>query len=347
MGALGRNAGEVLGVFGHAEINDSKLQFQRYPSTVNKENLVAIEDSLKTLWSPQWPAEFGAIDPEKKARGEQIYRQRCAGCHTKIERDVPDRVPGEKMRAVGTDGKLWENLSRTVKTGPLQGRIIRIKDLLTALKKGTSPTDSRLRFGAESPVPIVLSHVVERSILNSYTDEELNAFAKRRQRLINGLQTGYRAVAFIKGIETEEVAAVPYEAIESVNDKQIFKLDTSLSKRAKRQLSELLGTNAEEIETPAAAYKARPLNGIWATAPYLHNGSVPTLADLLKPSSERPKRFHVGSRKFDPIKVGFEDDDSFPVFDTEQDGNRNQGHEFAAGLDESQRQDLLEYLKSL
>jgi hypothetical protein len=53
------------------------------------------------------------------------------------------------------------------------------------------------------------------------------------------------------------------------------------------------------------AYKARPLNGVWATAPYLHNGAVPTLYDLLSPYAERPKSFWLGNRQFDPVKVGY------------------------------------------
>ena len=52
------------------------------------------------------------------------------------------------------------------------------------------------------------------------------------------------------------------------------------------------------------AYKPRPLAGIWATAPFLHNGSVPTMYDLLSPVSERPKTFRVGSREYDPQKLG-------------------------------------------
>jgi hypothetical protein len=52
-------------------------------------------------------------------------------------------------------------------------------------------------------------------------------------------------------------------------------------------------------------YAARPLHGVWAAAPYLHNGSVPTLADLLKPPAERPKTFPLGHRDYDPAKVGF------------------------------------------
>ena len=70
---------------------------------------------------------------------------------------------------------------------------------------------------------------------------------------------------------------------------------------------ENLQLNGLELRKPGAYYKARPLNGIWATAPYLHNGSVPTLDDLLKPPSERPKRFRVGCTEFDPVKVGFVD----------------------------------------
>ena len=52
-------------------------------------------------------------------------------------------------------------------------------------------------------------------------------------------------------------------------------------------------------------YRARPLNGVWATAPYLHNGSVPSLYWMLKPAAERPKQFCMGARDFDPEHVGF------------------------------------------
>ena len=101
-------------------------------------------------------------------------------------------------------------------------------------------------------------------------------------------------------------------------------------------------------------YKGRPLNGIWATAPYLHNGSVPTLYDLLKPAAERPKSFSVGNREFDPDKVGSKTDVkgfyTYRVVDEngkEIPGNSNAGHEYGAKLSEDERGQLLEYLKSL
>jgi hypothetical protein len=121
------------------------------------------------------------------------------------------------------------------------------------------------------------------------------------------------------------------------------------------------------------AYKARPLNGIWATAPYLHNGSVPTLYDLLgmsdiklttadpdRPANAvtRPDEFGVGSRKYDPVKGGYVTDLNDPenkfVFRVKDDtgapipGNYNNGHDYGtATLSEEDRMALVEYMKSL
>jgi len=102
-------------------------------------------------------------------------------------------------------------------------------------------------------------------------------------------------------------------------------------------------------------YKARPLVGIWASPPYLHNGSVPTLWDLL--SATRPAKFAVGSREYDPVKVGFVTTTVAHggEVDTTKKGNSNAGHWFAddgrAGrigpaLSDADRWALIEYLKS-
>lgn len=106
-------------------------------------------------------------------------------------------------------------------------------------------------------------------------------------------------------------------------------------------------------------YKARPLNGIWAVAPYLHNGSVPSLYLLLSPQSDRPKTFWTGSKQYDPEKVGY-DTTQLPgtsLYDTAKPGNANTGHEFKDGprrngvigplLSHDDRMALIEYLKSL
>ncbi|WP_302474543.1 di-heme-cytochrome C peroxidase [Sabulicella glaciei] len=121
---------------------------------------------------------------------------------------------------------------------------------------------------------------------------------------------------------------------------------------------EMNGNRPNEWRAPAA-YRARPLNGIWATAPYLHNGAVPNLYQMLLPAERRDAVFHVGSRQFDPRNVGFVAAESRGTFrfDTSLPGNSNRGHEFRNGplgngtigpeLSDQQRRDIVEYLKTL
>ena len=102
-----------------------------------------------------------------------------------------------------------------------------------------------------------------------------------------------------------------------------------------------------------AAYEARVLYGIWATAPYLHNGSVPNLWELLKPAKERISTFKVGSRIFDPKSVGFVTDQTpytngvFVTDPSNANGNGNGGHEYGTSLTDDERWALIEYLKTL
>ena len=98
------------------------------------------------------------------------------------------------------------------------------------------------------------------------------------------------------------------------------------------------------------AYKARPLDGIWATAPYLHNGSVPTLYDLLLPAAQRPASFALGTRAYDPVKVGYvtiAPENRF-VFAANLEGNGNTGHDYGASkMSDADRWALVEYMKTL
>jgi len=102
------------------------------------------------------------------------------------------------------------------------------------------------------------------------------------------------------------------------------------------------------MKAPKIGYKARSLNGIWTTAPYLHNGSVPTLDNLL--SKERGPGFWISSSNtFDPEKVGLVNQQTEGAFwfDTTKDGNRNIGHTFGTDLKPEQKKALIEYLKTL
>lgn len=100
-------------------------------------------------------------------------------------------------------------------------------------------------------------------------------------------------------------------------------------------------------------YANLPLDGIWLRAPYLHNGSVPTLADLLSPPSDRPRSFYRGNDVYDAERVGFVSDvatnegHAYFYYDTSLPGNGNGGHLYGTDLPEGDKRALIEYLKSI
>lgn len=102
-------------------------------------------------------------------------------------------------------------------------------------------------------------------------------------------------------------------------------------------------------------YANQPLDGLWLRAPYLHNGSVPTLRDLLKPARERPVSFYRGYDVYDPANVGFVSDvpregtRGYFLFDTTLPGNGNFGHEgpaYGTELSPDEKDALIEHLKT-
>jgi hypothetical protein len=114
-----------------------------------------------------------------------------------------------------------------------------------------------------------------------------------------------------------------------------------------------LGAIGTGLDNAAARYEARVMEGIWAAAPYLHNGSVPTLADLLEPASKRPGSFRIGPN-YDIDKVGLATDQSkfdYTLNTTDcsdlHSGNSRCGHEYGTWLKPDEKKALLEYLKIL
>lgn len=95
------------------------------------------------------------------------------------------------------------------------------------------------------------------------------------------------------------------------------------------------------------------LDGVWLRAPYLHNGSVPTLRDLLSPPAQRPTTFYRGNDLYDAAAVGFvsnvaaEGTTRYTLIDTTLQGNGNGGHVYGTDLTEADKSALLEYLKTL
>jgi hypothetical protein len=290
IGALGRNVGEVLGVFGDFEIPDPP-GLTGYRSSVQVQNLRSIEDWLTTLWSPQWPGAFPPIDPAKRELGRALYARHCIQCHALIDRKDPARQVKAVMFGSGTDPRMADNFwNRVGKSGKLEGSYSKYLPFLGD------------KMAAETRGDLMLGNAVIGTIVGS-------PFPAPRDQL-SAIELGARP----------QPSLVTKAAIPELGPK----------------------------------YKARPLNGIWATAPYLHNGSVPSLYHLLKPPSDRPKAFSVGTRQFDPVHVGLRTDVSeFFTFRVTDDtgrtipGNSNAGHEYGTSMSEQERLQLLEYLKSL
>jgi cytochrome c551/c552 len=106
-------------------------------------------------------------------------------------------------------------------------------------------------------------------------------------------------------------------------------------------------------DKPSYAYESRVLEGVWAAAPYLHNGSVPTLAELLKPAAERVSSFKIGPA-YDIVNIGIaaeqtKFDYTLQTTDCSErnSGNSRCGHEYGTALSAEEKKALLEYLKTL
>jgi hypothetical protein len=90
----------------------------------------------------------------------------------------------------------------------------------------------------------------------------------------------------------------------------------------------------------------RGLAGVWARSPYLHNGSIRTMQELLMPPAERAKTFHRGTRVYDTTQLGYVDDGVY-LLDTTTPGNSNTGHDYGTDLSNEQKRELIDYLKTL
>jgi len=146
-------------------------------------------------------------------------------------------------------------------------------------------------------------------------------------------------------------------ALQGVFDKAMDKLHLSEEERVSAHGYRAFHPEPQEPPPSLSAYKANPAEGMWTSPPYLHNGSVPNLYELLSPATERSKTFFIG-RDFDPVKVGVDTSGALGkfLFDTSLFGNSNIGHSFENGtgpgvlgplLTEDERWALVEYMKSI
>ncbi|MEP9349907.1 di-heme-cytochrome C peroxidase [Xanthobacter sp. KR7-225] len=293
---IGRNLGEVLGVFGHANLAGGNVA--AFSSAALLDNLKQLEDWVATLKPPPYPQNLlGPVDPVLAANGAELFKTHCAGCHGGPDyryTAAAETEGGRRWLAVSmvpqevvkTDPKMLVNFAgRMAETGPL------------------APA-----FGGAPRVP---AGGILLLTANAMVENDLRA-----RGITGDARKAYYGWRFAPGSEKPQAgwAAPP-------------------------------------------AYKTGPLAGIWATGPFLHNGSVPTVYDLLAPEEERPKTFYVGATRYDPKKLGFvssEEDLSTAEqarafrFDTTLPGNSNAGHPFPEPrLKPQDRYAIVEYLKIL
>lgn len=370
IGALGRNVGEVVGVFADVKLERFPA-LDGYTSSADVTNLDRLEHLLAQLKPPAWPqAVLGPIDAGKRAAGETLFKDRCARCHAHLSRDdLKTRItvtmtPLKGPDPAGTDVWMACNAyTYQAKTG-----------VLRMTPKKFFPIPPIELFGETAPVAQLLGATAAGVIWNNRDDVIRDILGSLKGGTPQATKSGplAKAKGLARNIKGGLAAKVRSDIAAKIKDISYFDLEPS---------AEALGQPTAEVQSPeltrpvrddakaarfkrcmtdtnpVLAYKGRPLTGIWATAPYLHNGSVPTLYDLLLAPDQRPKTFFLGAREFDPVKVGYvtaqSADNSFE-FKTRDDsgrfidGNSNEGHDYGnAQLTEDDRKALIEYMKGL
>lgn len=340
-GALARNVGQVLGVFGQVSLVSSTLP-PGYASSISLGNLGDLEHSLETLLPPRWDdlaAEgmLPPIDTGRAARGEKIFAETCKGCHGLMDPDRRPPLAGFKTTLIpaaeiGTDPATSVGFAtRRVASGPLTGA-----------KEGFAVGEPLCEEAYASEVLLHVSLGVLAHEAASHARQIGNA-------LLHGFTTRISGwLGFDSSNNTAETTSALGGFTKAVDGGYRKAKQILLSIGSGKVQGTIDPTGCGEKELPAN-YRARPLNGVWATSPFLHNGSVPSLEAMLTPPGERPASFYVGATEFDPVAVGYASGpgEGRVRFDVTVPGNSNQGHDKGTGLDAEARKDLLEYLKTL
>ena len=267
-------------------------------------------------------------------RGKALYDQNCRGCHLPPRDELRTEWAAEKS-------DYWEKDPRT-------GRKflkLHVVDLATV---GTDPNQAVNFYRRFAVVPNPLRN--PKSYGPSGTTQTISAEAGL-YRITSLIRQDYFSKnklfpVFDKDLpvadpnKEERWAYDRYRTLPQYASEATKKGDPNLADKTKTVSGAEIFLNDPEkiLENQAIddvikanlGYKARPLDGVWATPPYFHNSSVPNLYQVLVPADRRDKTFYLGTRMFDPVKVGYRTEQFYGAFlmDTTISGNRNTGHEF-------------------
>lgn len=351
------------------------------------------DDAAKKLeamkgWDPG-DDEKWRTHPDAVAEGRKLYRQFCFECHR-----APLRDPG--ISADDPDS-FWKKINSDQTDSHPNWISIGGEWLFNLVQKpvadmGTDPEQGRVLAERQVNVPKYLGLDLKAEVFD-HCPLEPNA-ALNKSYVVNLMAAVSRTEkqwaenprrADGSAMSQEEVAATHserpncpnpkvFKRMQPVSDKDkptipVSDKDKPVQPAGEKAQPASDSTSVTYLATPH--YRARPLDGVWATAPYLHNGSVPTLDDLLRPQADRPQAFCVGPVEFDPERVGLpvpvatkltavECEAGLTRFDARQRGNSNLGHSFEGmptrspppgvlgrQLPNRERSALIEYLKTL
>jgi hypothetical protein len=313
---LSRNLGEVYGVFAvfHPVEQSGIFKLNRDYLANNSANfggLAELEDTIRKLGPPRWPWE---LDYRLAAQGAAIFNRDiadggCVACH--------GIRPGV-VRPVFNH--TWDTPLVDVGTDSREceilGRTVQTGAMAGAriplIGVDIKPTDTAFNLLTASVIGAIVQHTLSLKSGLGATAEPVDEALPLELEALRG--------AF------RNPADLDVTVVESVPDGQ---------------------------PQSGCAYESRVLQGIWAAAPYLHNGSVPSLNELLKPATERVAAFELGPT-YDIATVGLAADQTRFDYTLEttdcstiNSGNSRCGHEYGAGLSQTEKAALLEYLKSL
>ncbi|TDF41993.1 hypothetical protein EYS14_03905 [Alteromonadaceae bacterium M269] len=322
--AMARNVGESLGVLAPIKLVDDEGNLlppgEFGESVIDIDGMHCVEGVLRDLKPPKWPEEIlGKINIDKAKRGKALFADQCAACHG------PHISESYEWEVAQTDDQNPANQASVNSRWDMAGEI-------TYRDGKAYRKDWRERVWA---LPWIDTDVIgtDSTLADNYVDTTYDA---------TKLVPGSEPVNAGNGLQVLLNRLVPqlYEKWD-VTPEQIASYD---------------GLNVPFRIENKRAYKSRPLHGVWATPPFLHNGSVPTIYDLLSPLRARPKTFYSGNREYDPNRLGYVSKSAEGAFlhDTSIKGNMNTGHLFTDVqmpgrigdlLSEQQRMDIIEYIK--